>query len=337
MDKRLQAILDIEISKLKSTDSVNPQLWNQFYINLDSVLDVIKESIYIYNDSSNKIPQFIGDLFLSKCIEFHNEFKECTRPPSSQTSGADYAAARERSIRAFNSRFQSTEFIKFYEPIYTIKSFKKPLTNIESEINKILNEKIPDVDLIISELVEGQKVVNTIVSNVRNNAKENITSEYATIFEKVWEKHKEYSLAWLTAGIVSTLIFIASLGFGWFDGLETQVMDEGKFVAYNIGNIIARVLILAIMIFVVSFSFKQYTINRHLQNINRHRANAFESYQLFDKLLPKKDEIHRNELMLQLAKAIYEQTSTGYLSEKGSNFNLSLTEITKMLGQNAPK
>jgi len=334
MDKRLQNILDIEVEELKSTDSVNPQIWDKFINNLTSILGIVKDGIHTYSDSNNTIPVFVKESFYNRCEDFENEITNCTRPPSLQTTGASYAAARERAITTFNSRFQSAEFIKYFEPIYLIKSFQKPTRSFESEFNELLKENLPNVDKIIEDIRTNQQTAKTLVKGIQNSAKEDVTSDYATIFKKVWEKHRGYSIAWLVIGIVAAIIFICTLSFGAFNKLETEnISATGVFESYNIGNIMARVLILAIQVFFISFSFKQYTVNRHLQNVNRHRANAFESYQLFDNILPKDDEIHRNELMLQLAKAIYEQGSTGYLSEKGSNFNLSLTEITKMLGK----
>lgn len=334
MDKRLQNILDIEIDKLKLTDAVNPHVWDKFIGNLTSVLGIVKDGIYIYSDSKNTIPVFIKDLFHQRCIEFGDELANCLRPPSQHSSGVDYASHREQAITTFNNRFKSTEFIQFFEPIYLIKSFQKPTRSFESEFKRLMEEALPNTDTIIKNIKANQQTVNTLTSSVQNKAKKHITSDYSGVFQEVCNKHKGYSSWWLFIGIVSVVVFICTLSFGAFDGLETENLSAtGEFESYNIGNIMARLLILAIQVFFISFSFKQYTVNRHLQNVNRHRANAFESYQLFDNILPKDDEIHRNELMLQLSKAIYEQGSTGYLSEKGANFNLSLTEITKMLGK----
>ena len=48
----------------------------------------------------------------------------------------------------------------------------------------------------------------------------------------------------------------------------------------------------------------------------------------------KEDYESRNSLMLQLAKAIYEQTSTGYINDKNQGVNSGIIEITKMIGAN---
>jgi hypothetical protein len=91
---------------------------------------------------------------------------------------------------------------------------------------------------------------------------------------------------------------------------------------------------ISITIFFISFCFKQYSVNRHLSTINKHRANAFGSYKLFEALA--KDGPEKNVLLHQLAKAIYEQTSTGFINDKGG-INPSVLEITKMFGENAAK
>jgi hypothetical protein len=65
-----------------------------------------------------------------------------------------------------------------------------------------------------------------------------------------------------------------------------------------------------------------------------YRQNGFNSYKLFIETVSKDDVETINNLMLQLAKAIYDQTITGYISDKNPNINSGIVEITKMISSN---
>ncbi|BAX81979.1 hypothetical protein [Labilibaculum antarcticum] len=293
----------------------------------------LKQAININTQNLNVIPENLQRELLEICIDWLNRislFSEKSLKGFKKTNKEPTQEEVESYMIKFHNFSNNLAQTKFFNLILTIKLYaNEPELSSIKEIEDLINSKLPN----LKESERDSNSIKSLLNELQKQTKKHITSDYALIFQRVWEKHQTYSHYWLSAGIITAIVFILTLSFGAFDSLKTENMsDSGVFINYNLGNIVARVLIIAIQVFFMSFSFKQYSVNKHLQNVNRHRANAFESYQLFDSILPKDDEIHRNELMLQLAKAIYEQGSTGYLSEKSSNFNLSLTEITKMLG-----
>lgn len=334
MSDTYDEILAIDLEKIGSDSNVDPAKWGRLINKVDEILPLFKDTIRIINIPNSNLPSIVVEKFRSFSEEFHVSFQRIIDPVKAGEDMVNYVSKKINYVNHLISWIEQIQQKDFYTTISSIRLYiQNEEEDFESEFKRLMEEALPNTDTIIKNIRANQQTVNTLTASVQNKAKKHITSDYATIFEEVWKKHETYSRSWLAAGIASAIVFILLLSLGAFNSLPTENLIADKFQNYNIGNIIARVLILAIQIFFISFSFKQYSVNRHLQNVNRHRANAFESYQLFDNILPEKDDIHRNELMLQLAKAIYEQGSTGYLSEKGSNFNLSLTEITKMIGK----
>jgi hypothetical protein len=117
--------------------------------------------------------------------------------------------------------------------------------------------------------------------------------------------------------------------------LQTEIFNEaGKFIRYDFTALVTKILIIAVIIFLMSFSFKQYSVNRHLQTLNTQRQKALNSYKLFTESISKDDTNSHNALMIQVAKAIYEPQSTGFLNEKGQQINSGIVELTKIIGQN---
>ena len=96
--------------------------------------------------------------------------------------------------------------------------------------------------------------------------------------------------------------------------------------------LIRKLFIIALIVFSLSFSFRQFLINKHLFTLNRHRETTLNSFRLFIETIDKDDISIRNALMLEVAKSIYEQGKTGYLSEKGKETTRpSIVELHKLI------
>ncbi|MDQ2178162.1 hypothetical protein [Marinifilum sp. D714] len=326
LHETFKSVLDINLNERLNIDTILITEWNISKDLLFTYHTLLKEAIRICKQQIEVIPKDVTNDLYKYCSSFLTQIS-MIKISSNGKSKYRISIGDTSKIIKWTDEILNNEF---YYTISTIKLFETRV-DPDLEFDKIFERKH-------KLLLEMEDNIKTIHKELQNKTKKHITSDYAQIFGQVWEKHRSYSVLWLLLGVFIAFVFVISFFYGIYDHFPTEnLRTSGEFANYNIGNIITRVLIISIQIYIISFSFKQYTVNRHLQNLNRHRANAFESYKLFDAILDKKDTTNRNELMLQLAKAIYEQTSTGYLSEKGSNFNLSLTEITKMLGQNAPK
>jgi uncharacterized membrane protein len=280
----------------------------------------------------------------------------------------------QKQINSFNSlitRYDRTSYKKFesgFESIYNdlfaneatpneiIESHPLPFLNTfnaiklyESQTKETINNLFLEMkDDYVYEMQEAHKKANnnltaiekkmtkmdSIVSETEKKAGGFINSEFSKTFHEEHKGHRRYSDMWLIAGIVSILAFFSLILLtNVFKNLPTEGV-YGDHVKYYVSNIILKLTMISITIFFISFCFKQYSVNRHLSTINKHRANAFGSYKLFEALA--KDGPEKNVLLHQLAKAIYEQTSTGFINDKGG-INPSVLEITKMFGENAAK
>ena len=207
------------------------------------------------------------------------------------------------------------------------------LKNLEK--NNYENELI-EINNIKSKINSDKDSIDNILKELQKKSSDITMSDYAKIFGKESNTHNVNSWIWLVVGVALSLIFLILLIFtNWYDKFPTEeVLSNGTTIKYNLSNLLIKLLMFAVQIFLISFSFKQYSINKHLSTINRHRQNGLDSFKLFVESISKEDTKTRNSLMLQLAKAIYEQTSTGYIGDKNQNLNSGIVEITKMIGGN---
>jgi hypothetical protein len=216
--------------------------------------------------------------------------------------------------------------LSLYELYSTLKSLEK--IDFKAELTEIKNIK--------KQIISDKSSIDTILSELQKKVSNITVADYAKIFGANSEKQNKNSKIWLGVGVSIIILFLILLLFtNLYQKYPTEeIIPELKIVKYNLSNLFIKVLLFAVQIFIISFSFKQFSVNKHLSTINKHRQNAMDSFKLFIESISKDDSETRNSLMLQLAKAIYEQTSTGYISDKNQGVNSGIVEITKMIGAN---
>ncbi len=194
---------------------------------------------------------------------------------------------------------------------------------------------------LIEQLEKEVQKASTLNKELEDKAAKSVVSNYANIFSTQENIHKGNATTWLTTAIlftIATILFLClSFKNDWFN--TTQLVNftdgnkiESKFV-YNIPNLITKVFVISILIYLLTFLFRQFAINKNLQTLNNYKKNALNSFTLFTESIGDKDNSSKNALMLQVAKAIYENTTTGYLSSKvQENPSSGILEITKLVG-----
>ena len=215
--------------------------------------------------------------------------------------------------------------------------------NLSKEVNKVT-----ELDKLISTAKTMNASMTTMVNEVQRVVSDKTFAEYARIFTKEAEAHsrldvdfdfkkKWYKLfsvnigsaqIWLGFGIILMLSFAYLIVSGELNNVLPIEGEGGELYA----KIFTRFLAIGTGIYLITFAFKQYSINKHLAVLNRHRANALNSYKLFTGLIDQADTNSRNALMLQVSKAIYEQSNTGHLSSKNQD-STSIIEMTKYINQ----
>lgn len=185
-----------------------------------------------------------------------------------------------------------------------------------------------DLKRYIGDVNQSKKDLDALQRELRSESGNLLAKSYAKIFEKEAKRHSDSSWVWMGIGVlsISTFIFLIHLLSEWFPLIENQ--------EWNVANIITKVIVLSVCGFFITFCFKQYNANRHLQTINRHRTNAMNTFDLFSKSVGKHSE-EGKQLNLLLAKAIFENTqTTGFLGVKGE-VSSSILDIKSVFQTNS--
>ncbi len=253
----------------------------------------------------------------------------------------------------------------FLSVVAMIKTYDDPTKKLISDFESQYKTKLEGITTADTEAKKYTEKVNeadVLLKLLNEKAREKVTYDYAKIFSDEADKYSHIRFykrelvdnkkkienvfkmlgnaeIWFFVSlglVVFTLYVLFHLG-AWFPSLKdiVQTVNGNPITTqiYDVPNILIKVTILSFLVYLVTFSFKQFSINKHLYTTIKHRENAISSYKLFSDTISKDDTTSRHALMIEVAKAIYELSKTGYISEKESG-NTSFVELTRLFTKN---
>ncbi len=213
-------------------------------------------------------------------------------------------------------------------------------------INTINNYKFQDTVQIeskaskaVAEVEESINRFDRITEKLERESTKKVLSNYASIFAGQETTHKNAAKEWLNISIISSITFLilfsCSIIFEWFPNKISLIDTRDGHIyvneVFNVPLLVSKIVIISFVLFLISFCFRQFSINKNLQVINEQRKNAIESYDLFGASAGR-DNAAKNILLMQLAKSIYQVTQTGFLSGKQPEVsNSQLLELTRFI------
>ena len=265
-----------------------------------------------------------------------------------------------KSIKTYNidqdpSNFQIrnriiTQIQNWYQFVFRGHDNNRKVNNYLQVYNslKILNlisleKSKSQIDKLIRDTNDTDKKAQEILKLLQVKASAESVQEYSSIFKNQALRHSNFAFKikpfhfklgnaeyWL---IISILLI---LGFAYFIFNVNTIfpIDLNQKTSIVTVELITRLLIISFVIYLVTFSFKQFNIQKHLHTLNKHRQNTLNSFKLFIESLDQGDTVTRNALMMEVAKAIYEAGQSGYISSKdGGESAPSIIEMTRYMNQ----
>lgn len=321
----------IKISELSRKDVFGSRSFDEILPILKQIYDMIKEEIVILQAYKNFPEEFIHQVN-SRINELHS-FNTRIKKIDFDTDASRNFDERNSIIRDIRTYYNEIINVKNnFLPIYT--SIKLIGIQDVEEASKKYTEFKKEIEREITE-------IRTLEQTLRTEATKETLSDYAEIFEKQARIHSNFKLKnktkfspkfgaaerWLSIGIILIILLLIVLFIGK-DIFNINYDDPTN----SLPQIIQKIAVLAVLIYLIRFSLKQFSINKHLFTLNKHRENVLNSFKIFIASISKDDLSVRNTLMLSVAKAIYEQNKSGYLNEKGDdNSSPSIIELTKLI------
>ncbi|WP_296622394.1 hypothetical protein [Marivirga sp.] len=336
-------IREIDIDKISPTGFVTRHKLD-FALNKLKEIKTIIDELLDLRDQNDNIPSMLK----SKISGFEQNMRSFIQNIVKEESGSADQIARQKVgylsniDKYYNNTFNidqnnSNKLLEVYTIVKSLNHqssnnlFDEKLKSFREEFEHLTKEITNEKESIIKNSAESE----TILNELKKKTSEETVSDYALVFKNEATKASKLANKWLIAGIILSTIFI--IGFILLNAspyLNTEVLDDqGNLIRYSISNLVAKIFLISIFVFLISFSFKQYSVNKHQETLSKHRQNALNSYKLFTQSIVGEDENSRNALMVQVAKAIYEQTqSTGFISDRNQSNSPGIVELTKIVG-----
>lgn len=193
---------------------------------------------------------------------------------------------------------------------------------LENEIKRELHQ----IANVIS-VAEHSGIINEHSDSINELSAKESVSKYKTVFTKQAIQHKNASKKWL---IATCALAVVSIGAYWW--LFRSVSSEGTALAGILQSVFTKGFLLTLIYILLNRFIKNYTAQKHLEVINRHRQNALETFEAFYDVA--KNQETKDAVLRAATKAIFDANQSGYLptKTKGSESANPVQQIFKEIG-----
>ena len=237
-------------------------------------------------------------------------------------------------ISGDNPRDRHADFLKeIYDFCSKAKSVLTPTTTyLRSKQIDTSKAKFDDffVDAVNKwkEIDDGSEAklqkLDDLILKQENQLAEISIADYVKIFEDQAKVHQEGTKNWFwgTVWLAVGFIFL-------FFGLWFLIKPAGDQLAAVLQNFIIKGFLLSVFYMLLNRSIKNYTAEKHLEIVNRHRKNALATFEAFADAAGENRDT-RDHVLMAATNAIFDTNQTGYLSVKTSGSD-SVSPIQRMV------
>ena len=194
---------------------------------------------------------------------------------------------------------------------------------LESQVNATVAEAVQNLNAEVDRAqtinaeaeakeAERQKEISDLKLEVQNQLAKKPISQYKQIFAAQAKKHR--NMAWVWLAVTGVLTYV----FGVIFSLLLQDLEPaGSNLALVLQNLLTKGFFLSLVYLLLYRFIKNYTAEKHLETVNRHRQNALETFDAFVDAA-KGDRETRDAVLLAATNCIFDANQSGYLSVKTS-------------------
>jgi hypothetical protein len=296
-----------EINFVKSTEDIN------------SIFSMLKP-LQILN--LEDIPENNAQEILSSTSGAKNTINQIRQ---FRISGSSDPAGRRDSIQSelkanreniYNYTSRHVAYL-FYRSGDADAAAQKIIRSVE-EIKKQLDE--------VEEYEREKRIeIDGLVQATREAAAEAGVAEFTRDFTEAADGARKSAQKWLywSVGIsLVTLIFsLTAIGFA--------LLDPPSSIVDAVSRVVSKSFVLAVLLGATAWTAKIYKSLKHLEAINRHRANAIKTFQAFVKSTA--DEATKNAVLLETTRSIFAVQASGFIdaSNDAGSGDLKIVELVK--------
>lgn len=190
--------------------------------------------------------------------------------------------------------------------------FKSKIAKIEKDIE--------DQILSVTNLSSESK---DLISRIRDAAAEQGVSQQAIYFGKSSDIEDKSAKRWL---IVTSAVGAITLSTAVLFVIQSMQMAKDS-LSYggNINYVASKFILIAILVFLLNISARNFLSHKHNSKIDKHRQNSLLTYQAFVDAAPT--EVSREIVLTHAAASVYSQQDTGFIKNQEPSGASSVLEL----------
>jgi hypothetical protein len=210
---------------------------------------------------------------------------------------------QERDNRASQVR-------RVYGELYMKLFLPLRVHDIERQLQVGAGGLAAEAERLVSELQERRAEANQVLEAMQTAAGQAGLARFATVFAEEASRRAKAADRWLAAALFSGLAL--GLFLWWSLDQFSQAFRETVDSTQALQLLVAKLVLLSFVSFGFYQVIKNYNANRHLEALNKHRANTLQAFQVF--VEGSSDPQVRDAVLIHAARAIFEAGQTGYVS-----------------------
>lgn len=270
--------------------------------------ELAERIIFLFNKVKIEFLDRIPDEYLDRVYESSSIFLDIIDEITSFDPSSDENSYTRNELTDLLRR----NYFKFFNDLHEIISF---ITSISIDEKSYVSEKESEINKIISSVKNDIVIINdakeeslNILENIKKSSAESGLNQQANYFRSEAIYHSRISIFWGFLVFILSIL-LASLSISYVHYYESiSLITEDPYAAIQI--IVSKVIIFAIITYLLILSVRNFLAHRHNIVINRHRQNALLTY---NALVDATSSSSANDIVLSYAAScIFAPQETGY-------------------------
>lgn len=230
----------------------------------------------------------------------------------------------DQIVNAYPSTFQQLHPYISYS-LHRSADFQR----LDNEARSVLQNIEDKANNITDALANHEKEAQRVLDEIRKVAAEEGVTQQAAHFRAESDHHeteaekwrkKTLNLSWLLGSFAVVSLFLHKIPF---------LAPINTYDTVQLG--ISKVLIFAVIAYVLFLSARNFLNHKHNAILNKHRQNALMTHRAL--IEASGDSGVREAIMLQAASCIFSPQATGYATSDGSNETSSSKSMVEILSR----
>ncbi|PUB74704.1 MAG: hypothetical protein DBP03_08245 [gamma proteobacterium symbiont of Ctena orbiculata] len=293
------------------------------HFNFIDAVSPSKKLVRLYGQISSTVledfPDNITTQIKQQVDADYNRFQQILDFDPKQESATQ---TRDNIINQISTAYD-TAFQKLYPYISYGVSKSVDFQRLETEARSTIQSINDHAKKLTEQLEENQTQADQVLTDIRKVAAEQGVSQQAIYFKEESEKHEEQADIWRVRTIW------LSVGLGCFAFLSIflhkapWLKPEDAFQNFQL--ITSKILIFAVIAYMLFLSAKNFLSHKHNSIINKHRQNALMTYSALADAASSEES--KDIVLNHAASCIFSPQETGYIKNESAGSNKSIVEL----------